>query len=198
MAGPVFADKELIERGSKVFREVAGVGCQSCHGEFAEGDLGVGPFIRGATEGMIRAAIDATNEMIVVKNVITQEEIGAVAAYVNHLGSLQVARTLAKRGRFLPGAFSTRPGTRLQLIIRNSGTKPQSFKSDNMGIESITIPGRSTGSFVWQAPGEEGQFSLYCTDCKLTDQYFTIDVSNSAEEFHGTVPAQKVTSDTTM
>ena len=89
------------------------MGCKTCHGDYAEGDLGVGPFIRGAPEGMIRASIDATGEMIVVKNVITEDEIKAVSAYLGHLGTLQVARTLAKRGRFVPAEFSTRPGTRV-------------------------------------------------------------------------------------
>jgi mono/diheme cytochrome c family protein len=191
-------DQGLLAEGARVFNTVAGIGCKTCHGEYAEGDLGVGPFIRGATEATIRATIDATNEMVVIKNTITDEEIKAISAYIGYLGSLQVARTLAKRGRFLPAEFSTRPGTGVQLIIKNSSISPHTFKSDNMGIDDTTIPGRSTGSIEWQAPESEGEFSLYCIDCKLKDQFFTLRVDLDADEFKGAAPANSVAADDTM
>ena len=181
-------DDELLAEGARVFNTIAGLGCKTCHGEYAEGDLGVGPFIRGATEGTIRASIDATNEMIVVKNVIREEEIKAVAAYIGRLGTMQVVRTLAKRGRFLPAAFSTRPGTGVQLIIKNSSVEPHTFRSDNMGIDDLTIPGRSSGNFEWHTPETEGEFSLYCTDCKLKDEFFDVRVDRAAEEFRSAAP----------
>lgn len=172
----VDADDTTIQQGREVFETIAGIGCKSCHGDYAEGDLGVGPFIRGATEGTIRASIDATGEMVVIKNTITDEQIKSVAAYINYLGTLQVARTLSKRGRFLPGGFETGPGTSLQLIIKNSGIKPATYQSDNMGIDALTIPGRTTSSIEWQAPDEEGEYSIYCADCKLKDQFFVVKV----------------------
>lgn len=177
------ADDELLAEGARVFNEVAGIGCRTCHGEYAEGDLGVGPFIRGATEGAIRASVEATGEMGVIRIAITDDEIAAVAEYLGYLGTMQVARTLAKRGRFLPAEFSTRPGTNLQVIINNSGFDAHTFRSDNMGIEGITIPARSTGSIEWQAPVEEGEYSIYCTDCKLKDQFYTVTVDPDAAEF---------------
>jgi mono/diheme cytochrome c family protein len=125
------ADDGQLAEGTRVFSEIAGVGCKTCHGEYAEGDVGVGPYIRGATEGTIRAAIDATGEMIVIKSAITEDEIKAVSAYVGRLGSMQAVRTLAKRGRFLPAELSIRPGTAVQLIIQNSSIQPHTFKSDN-------------------------------------------------------------------
>jgi plastocyanin len=164
------------------------VGCKTCHGEYAEGDVGVGPYIRGATEGAIRAAIDATGEMIVIKNEITEDEIKAVAAYVGDLGTMQAARTLAKRGRFLPEEISIRPGTDVQLIVQNSSIQPHTFKSDNMGIDDFVIAGRSSGNVEWQAPESEGDYSIYCTDCKLKGQFFTVRVAMSAAEFHRAVP----------
>ena len=186
------ADDDLLAEGARVFNTVAGIGCKTCHGEYAEGDVGVGPYIRGATEGMIRAAIEATNEMIVVRNVISEPEIQAVAAYVGRLGSMQVARTLAKRGRFLPAEISIRPGTGTQLIIQNSGVEAHVFKSDNMGIDDLTVAGRSSGALEWNAPVVEGEFTLYCTDCALKDQFFTIRVDASAAEFRAAVPASKL------
>ena len=197
-SGTVAAEDEILVEGARVFSEVAGVGCKTCHGEYAEGDLGVGPFIRGAPEGMIRASIDATGEMVVVKNVITDDEIKAVSAYLGHLGTLQVARTLAKRGRFIPADFSTRPGTSVQVIISNSGFQPYTFKSDNMGFDELSIPARSTAQVEWQAPDAEGEYSVYCTDCKLKDQFFTIRVDANADEFKVVAPVSKLAAETTM
>lgn len=197
LTSPVEADEDgQITQGANVFDTVAGVGCKTCHGEYAEGDVGVGPYIRGATEGTIRAAIDATGEMIVIKNIITEDQIKAVAAYVGNLGSMQAVRTLAKRGRFLPGEISIRPGTEVQLIIQNASIQPHTFKSDNMDIDDLMIASRSSGSLEWRAPETEGEFSLYCIDCKLKDQFFTVRVIVSAEEFHPAAAATDATNST--
>ena len=186
-------DDSQLAQGARVFDSIAGIGCKTCHGEYAEGDVGVGPYIRGASEGAIRAAIDATGEMIVIKSAISEDEIEAVAAYVGRLGSMQAARTLAKRGRFLPGEISIRPGTNVQLIIKNSSIQPHTFKSDNMSIDDLTVAGRSSGTLEWHAPETEGQFSLYCTDCKLKDQFFTVNVAASAAAFHQVAPVTTAT-----
>jgi mono/diheme cytochrome c family protein len=171
-------DDPLLAEGKRVFNEVAGVGCKTCHGEYAEGDLGVGVFMRGASEGAIRAAIDAIAEMVVVKNVITEDEIEAISAYVEYLGTMQVARTLAKRGRFIPGEITVKPGASLQVVIQNSGFQAQTFATDSMEFDDLAIPARSSGSIEWQAPGEEGEYTLYCTDCKLKGETYTVRVSS--------------------
>ncbi len=188
---PVLAqdnDDSQLAAGEQVFNTIAGIGCKTCHGEYAEGDVGVGPYLRGASEGTIRAAIDATGEMVVIKNVITEDEIKAVAAYVGKLGTLQPVRTLAKRGRFLPQEISIRPGTRVQLIIQNASIQPHTFKSDNMDIEELVIAGRSSGSLEWRAPETEDEFAVYCTDCKLKDQLFVVKVAASAAPFRQVAP----------
>jgi len=194
----VLADEDLLAEGARVFSDVAGVGCKTCHGEYAEGDLGVGPYVRGATEGTVRAAIDAIPEMVVVKNVITEAEISAISAYVSYLGTMQVARTLAKRGRFIPEEISIRPGTNVQLVIQNSGFQAYTFKSDNMGIDVVTIPARSSGSIEWRTPDSDGEYSLYCTDCKLKDQFYTVHVDSGAEEFRAITPAAEVATQESM
>jgi mono/diheme cytochrome c family protein len=171
-------DDPLWAEGKRVFNEVAGVGCKTCHGEYAEGDLGVGVFMRGASEGAIRAAIDAIAEMVVVKNVITEDEIEAISAYVEYLGTMQVARTLAKRGRFIPGEITVKPGASLQVVIQNSGFQAQTFATDSMEFDDLVIPARSSGSIEWQAPGEEGEYTLYCTDCKLKGETYTVRISS--------------------
>jgi mono/diheme cytochrome c family protein len=182
------ADEASIEAGRLVFQTFAGIGCKTCHGDYGEGDLGVGPYIRGATDGAVRAAVDGINEMIVVKNTITEEDIVAVTAYLQHLGKLQVARTLSKRGRFLPDTVEARPGSALQLVIKNSGVAAATYESDNMGIAAWTIKGRSTADVEWQAPDAEGEYTIYCSDCKLKDQLFVIKVHAAAPPPPGFVP----------
>ena len=184
------ADEAEIEAGRHVFQTIAGIGCKTCHGDYAEGDLGVGPFIRGATEGTIRASIDATNEMIIIKTTITDAEITAVATYLNYLGSMQVVRTLSKRGRFIPETVSIRPGAQLQLVVKNSGVAPATYVSENMDVDEWVIPGRTTADIEWQAPEAEGEYSITCTDCKLKDQYFVINVDANAPEQPGVAAAQ--------
>ncbi|MCH7852822.1 MAG: cupredoxin domain-containing protein [Proteobacteria bacterium] len=186
-------DDSQLAAGERVFNTVAGIGCKTCHGEYAEGDVGVGPYLRGASEGAIRAAIDATGEMVVIKSVITEDEIKAVVAYVGKLGTLQPVRTLAKRGRFLPQEISIRPGTGVQLIIKNASIQPHTFKSDNMNIEELVIAGRSSGSLEWRAPETEGEFAVYCTNCKLKDQLFVIKVAASAAPFRQVAPVGTTT-----
>jgi hypothetical protein len=185
-------DSALIEEGRKVFNEVAGLGCKTCHGEYAEGDLGVGPIIRGAKAGNIQAAVEAVGEMVAIRAAMGEEEVKAVSAYLSHLGTLQVVRTLSKRGRFVPKEQAVHPGTTVQIIVKNSGTKPQTYLSENMGIEPFIVQGRSTAAVIWESPKEEGTYTLACADCKL-DDIFTVSLSNSAKPFIGTKPDTKLT-----
>ena len=55
--------EEMIKAGEKVFRTVAEIGCASCHGDYAEGDKGIGPYNRGVGEEKIRAAINSIEAM---------------------------------------------------------------------------------------------------------------------------------------
>ena len=178
---------ELVEAGEAVFNGIANIGCKGCHGDYAEGDLGVGPYIRGASEGSIRAAISGIGPMTVVKDAISEDEIKAVAAYVGYLGQAQVARTQVKRGKFVPDTFSTRPGTALQIVIKNGSFRSEhSFAIEDNAQASVTVPARKTGSFLWQAPEAEGVYNVRCGNCKLKDQTFSITVSSSAPKFHAT------------
>ena len=175
-------DTETLQRGEKVFQEIAGLGCKSCHGEYAEGDLGVGPYIRGATEGTIRAAIEGIDAMIVIKSTIDEQSIKDVVAYIGSLGSTAIIRTLSKKGRFLPESLSVPPNSNFQIVINNSSFQAKTFKSVDLGpgmADGIEIPARKTGGITWQSP-EQGEFKLHCDNCKLADQFFTITVDPNA------------------
>ena len=65
--------------------------------------------------------------------------------------------------------------------------------------EKGTFPLGNVGrEVIWQAPDAEGEFSIYCTDCKLKDQFFTIRVDASAEEFKVVVPVSKLAAEDNM
>ena len=90
---------------------------------------------------------------------------------------MQVARTLEKRSRFIPEDMTVKPGARMQVVIQNSGFEAQTFASDNMGFGELVIPARSSGSIEWQAPDIAGEYTLTCTDCKLSGETYTLRVS---------------------
>ena len=170
------ADEESLARGEKLFNEVAGLGCKGCHGEFGEGDLGVGPYIRGATEGAVRAAIEGIDTMIVVKSSIDEQGIKDVSEYVNSLGSTRIVRTLAKKGRFLPDSFVVAPNSKFQIVVQNASFQPRVFQSEDLGLgDGLEISARKTGGLDWTSPAE-GEVKLWCKDCDLQDQFFTVRV----------------------
>ena len=170
------ADDESLARGEKVFNEIAGLGCKGCHGEFAEGDLGVGPYIRGASEGAIRAAIEGIDTMIVVKTTIDEQGIKDVSEYIASLGSTKIVKTLAKKGRFLPDSITVAPGSKFQIVVQNASFQPKMFSSDGLGLEDgLEIAARKTGGLNWTSP-EQGEFKLWCQNCDLEGQFFTVRV----------------------
>ena len=76
----------------------------------------------------------------------------------------------------------------MQIVVQNAGFSAHSFKSDNLGIDELSVPARSAKSFLWQAPEQEGEYSLYCTDCKLKDQLFKVNVDKTAKKFIAIMP----------
>jgi len=66
----------------------------------------------------------------------------------------------------------------VQVVIQNSGFQAYTFASDNMDLDDLKIPARSSGSIEWQAPDREGEYTLSCTDCKLKGETYTLRVSS--------------------
>eukprot|EP00903_Cladosiphon_okamuranus_P004278 g4276.t1 len=139
-----------------------------------EGDLGVGPYIRGATEGAIRAAIEGIDTMIVVKTTIDEQGIKDIAEYIGSLGETQIVRTLAKKGRFLPNEVTVAPGSKLQIAVQNASFQPRAFASDDFELDGgLDIAARTIGVLSWTSP-DEGEYRLWCDNCDLDDQFFTL------------------------
>ena len=183
-AGEAPPDIKLIEKGDRIAHTVAGIGCVGCHGRYGEGDVGVGPYIRGVSASKVRAAIDAVSPMQIVKAQLTPDDIDAVARYWGWMGQHQVVKTLLKRDRFIPDAVDVYPGTSLQLVISNSGQAARKLSGPGPGVADFTVPGREFHDFIWRAPESEGVFALRCADCALPDQSLTIRVSRSARPYH--------------
>lgn len=176
----------LIENGRNVFLTAGEVGCAACHGDYGEGDVGIGPYMRGMNAEAIRAAVESIAEMEFLRAEMNGTRIRQIAAFTEWLGDHQLVKTLAKRGRFIPDRVAVRPGTLIQFVVNNSSRFPRTFVSEDMGIEEINVDGRAAAEFVWTAPAEEGVFTLRCEDCRVKGQKLTVEVSNAAPEF---VPA---------
>lgn len=182
---PVLADElsnDLIEKGREVFSTVAGVGCAACHGRYAEGDLGIGPYNRGANEAKIRAALQKVDAMSILRDEMTDEKIVQVAAYFRWMGELQLVKTMYKQGRFIPNEVNIYPGTAIQLSVNNASPEPHTFASDVIGITPFRVNGRDFGDLTWKAPNNEGAFEFRCTDCG-SDGKLTVRVSRSAKRY---------------
>lgn len=76
----------IAEAGRKIFEETAGgVGCASCHGTTAEGDIG--PDIRGRNSTDILEQLRVNDQMKFIN--LTQEEVDQVSAYLSYLHDLE-------------------------------------------------------------------------------------------------------------
>lgn len=177
------AKKQQIEKGREVFLTAAGIGCKACHGPYAEGDTGIGPYNRGVGEPTIRAALATIEPMQMMREELSDAQIKQIAAYYEWLGQLKLVKTLIKRGRFIPDRIEIHPGTRIQLVLNNAGSTALQFVSPNMGIGPITVDPKDAVDVVWEAPSKEGSFTLACADCTLEDQKLVIDVTNKAPKF---------------
>lgn len=183
-AGVVLADESMdmdaVRKGREAFLTAGGVGCAACHGRYAEGDVGIGPYNRGVNETAIRTAMRSVPPMFFLQREMTDEKIRQIATYYRWLGELQLVKSLSKRGRFIPDTVAVYPGTPVQLAVKNASSKPHTFGSESMEIKPFRIKGRDFGDVVWLAPVKEGVFEFSCTDCRIKGK-LTVMVSKSAK-----------------
>jgi hypothetical protein len=79
-------DDDMFARGEDLFLVSAGgVGCKTCHGLEARGDVGVGPNIQGKTVSAIKTQLQENELMEYMRASLTQEDIEAVALYLAYL-----------------------------------------------------------------------------------------------------------------
>lgn len=180
---PQQADAQTIEKGRQIFLGAGDVGCVACHGPYAEGDVGIGPYNRGFSEAAIRKALKSVRPMAFLRQALSEEQIKQVAAYYQSLAHEQLVKTHVVLGLFIPEKVSVHPGTTIQLVIINRSLAPRTFTSPNMGVKNLTVAGRDASDFLWKAPEHEGTFDLVCTDCPIKGQKLTITVSNAVPPY---------------
>ena len=174
------SEQIMVEKGRELFHTV---GCDVCHGPYAEGNVGIGPHNRGASERVIRAALGSKESMGFLREEISDTEIKQIAAYYQWLGQLKLIKALANQGRFVPERVEVHPGTKVQLVIVNANVQPHTFTSDGVGFSKITIGGHDDAAVVWHAPEQEGTYSVVCADCRVAGQRLTIAVTTKAPKF---------------
>ncbi len=173
------ADLDLIDRGRDIFLNAGEVGCTACHGSYAEGDVGIGPYNRGLDEDDIRLALANVDAMRFLQQQLDDEQIHQVAAYYGWLGDHQLFKTRMIRGQFFPNRIRVAPGAAIQLAITNRARSPGAFFSADMGIEPFVVQGLETVDFFWTAPRVEAEFTLRCADCATSD-WLTIETTQAA------------------
>lgn len=170
----------LVNKGHKIATTVAGIGCTGCHGTYGEGDMGIGPYIRGVSQAKIEATIAGVAQMSFLKKELDPAEVKAVAAYFSWLGSLKLVKTLVKRGHFLPESVEVPPGVGVQLVISNAGTRPYQFSAEKLGVSEFTVKGRDDQEVILATPVAEGDYVLKCLQCTPENQNFIIHVTKAA------------------
>ena len=183
------ADKNVVEYGRELFLHAGEVGCTACHGPYAEGDIGIGPYNRGFSERSIRDALKKVGAMAFLREKLTDVQISQVAAYYKWLGGLQLVKTQLVSGRFFPDSLAVRPGARIQLaVVNRNQTAVEVAGEEKMGIPGMKIAGHDYADSEWTAPNAEGSFTLRCTNCALAGGRLTIKVTNTAQAHTPPVP----------
>lgn len=189
LSGGRVADKQVIEYGRELFLHAGEVGCTACHGPYAEGDIGIGPYNRGFSERAIRDALKTVDAMTFLRAKLTDQQISQVAAYYKWLGGLQLVKTQLVNGRFFPDSLAVRPGTRIQLAIANrNNASVEVAGEERMEIPVMRIAAHDYADNEWTAPDTEGSFTVRCMNCALTEGQFTIKVTKTARAY--TPPVQ--------
>jgi mono/diheme cytochrome c family protein len=156
--------QEMIAAGRLLYEQTAGgMGCAACHGNFGLGDLGMGSYVRGIGEQTVRDSLESVEAMASLS--LSDEEIGAVTAYLQWLGTLVPATTFFRRGTFTPSEIRVTAGKTVQLIITNSDRSEHHFTNPPLGIEDFVVPARNTLDVVFTVPTTESSFSLSCLEC---------------------------------
>lgn len=158
-------DDELVAIGRNIFEFTAGgVGCAACHGDFAMGDLGNAPNVRGATAEKIKGGLAAVGQMAFLNGQISDDDITAVAEYLRYLATLTPAETRRLRGVFDPTEVRFPVATAAQLIVDNGDRSACTFEVPDSGIEPKEIARRDAADFIWTTPQEPATFTGACAE----------------------------------
>ncbi len=163
--GVAFSDSEpngdLIAQGRMIFEETAGgVGCAACHGHFGMGDLQVGPNNRGASEERIRKGFATRDQMAFLR--LTEEEIRAVAAFLQYLGNLFPVKVAIKDSRFEPDRVTVPENRQIQFIIDNKESEACKFSSKEAGIQEKHLEPGKVNDVVWTSPAKGTTLTAQC------------------------------------
>ncbi len=158
-------DPELAAKGRELFEVSAGgVGCASCHGSFALGDIEVGPNIRGVSADTIKNALENVEVMEFLASQLKDEDITAIAEYLKYLGTFQPFKSTHKGGVWDPAELKLPVKTKAQVIIQNGDRTICTFAIAESGIEKEEIKGRKSEDFIWTTPDEPATFKGACEE----------------------------------
>lgn len=157
------SEPALIAQGRLLFEETAGgegVGCAVCHGHFGMGDEQIGPNNRGAPEARIRKALATVDRMGFLH--LTDEEIKAVAAFLEYLGKLYPVKIAINDSQFEPNRVTVPENRQIQFIFNNKDNKVCNFTGAEAGIKEKQLEAGKVDDVVWQSPMKAAVFTVKC------------------------------------
>ena len=155
-------DADVLDHGREIFLNIGQVGCVACHGSYAEGDVGIGPYNRGRDEQAIRKALKTVGAMKFLNEELNDTQIKQIAVYYEWLGQLKLIKTHVVAGRFFPDKLDVAPGTKVQLVVVNRSHSHIRIAAEKMdlGISPYSISAQESQDRIWSAPATEGRFAL--------------------------------------
>jgi mono/diheme cytochrome c family protein len=162
VGAPIGADAERWAEGRRAYHEAGGTGCAVCHGDFGANEFGLAPVVRGADAARIRASLATMETMTFLQGAVTDEEIDAMADYLQHLGTMEPL-VVTRRRTALDAVSAPLPaGTHVQLILVNQDRAPCTWTVSGIGAAPAVIPGRATGAVDGRTGAAGDALEAYC------------------------------------
>ena len=144
--------------GRTLYLSAGGYGCGVCHGPVANGAGQAGGSIRGATLEVLEVALAEQPTMQLLVNVLSAEDIAAIADYLGSLGSIPlVEMSYSDRG----WSITQKPassGQTVQFVVFNASFADLIIDLSAFGFATVTIGALDTKVFEWVA--EAGTYAL--------------------------------------
>jgi mono/diheme cytochrome c family protein len=164
VAVPTGPDGERWAAGRRAYHEAGGTGCAVCHGEFGANELGLAPVVRGADAARIHASLAPMETMTFLQGALADEEIDAMAYYLEHLATMQPLVVTRRRAALHPAAARLPAGAHVQLILVNQDRGPCTWTVSPNGAAPVEVAGRATGAVDWMTGSAGDELEAYCVE----------------------------------
>jgi mono/diheme cytochrome c family protein len=161
---PGGVDAARWAEGRRAYHEAGGTGCAVCHGDFGANELGLAPVVRGADAARIHASLVTMETMTFLQGSLTDEEIDAMAYYLEVLDTMAPTIVTRRRSVLEPAAVALPAASHVQLILVNQDRAPCTWTVPASGAGASDVPGRTTGAIDWVTAEAGASLDAYCEE----------------------------------